>query len=35
MVLSKRELRELATFRFRGYELISQEGNTWVCGGKG
>jgi hypothetical protein len=35
MVLSKMELRELATFRFRGYEVISQEGNTWVCGGKG
>jgi hypothetical protein len=35
MVLSKMELRELATFRFRGYEVISQEGNTWVCEGKG
>ena len=35
MVLSKMELRELAMFRFRGYEVISQEGNTWMCGGKG
>jgi hypothetical protein len=35
MVLSKMELREFATFRFRGDEVISQEGNTWVCGGKG
>jgi hypothetical protein len=35
MVVSKMEVSELAAFRFRGYEVISQEGNTWVCGGKG
>jgi hypothetical protein len=35
MVVSKMEVSELAAFRFRCYEVISQEGNIWVCGGEG